>query len=297
MYACHTHPHILTTYAQISQPDLDNNLTDFNTGINPILPSAVYTRKQEKCQVFAHNTGVPISDATMVTTGTKHVLATGNTTLAWRKWKHCPITDHTWSNWKAHWTAAFTKICNIDCMMAGEYTFGANAAEEEEQGHMIALSLDNPEKFDNQQPHCNKRTTDAGVGGHADQNGLHESSCARPTVLRYNPCMGAQSPAHRDPTGGTWPSPSKFPHSAPFPLGHYQTELGQGGILLDARLQGEGRAQQYHVLVPLHWPSTGHNTGQHHGWELVQRRLPWSPTRATPHTAHLMVRSSRRGYC
>ena len=39
--------HILTTYAQISQPDLDDNMTEFNTGIDPGLPLAVYTRKQE----------------------------------------------------------------------------------------------------------------------------------------------------------------------------------------------------------------------------------------------------------
>ncbi len=43
--------HILTTYAQISQPGLDDNLTDFNTSIDPILPLAVYTAwKQKKCQ-------------------------------------------------------------------------------------------------------------------------------------------------------------------------------------------------------------------------------------------------------
>jgi hypothetical protein len=125
--------HILMTYAQISQPDLDDNLTGFNTGINPILPLAVYTRKQERCQVFANDIGIPISDATMVTTGTKHALATRNMTLAWRKWKRCPIPDHTWPNWKAHWTAAFAKMHNINCMMAGESAFGANAAAEEEQ--------------------------------------------------------------------------------------------------------------------------------------------------------------------
>jgi hypothetical protein len=135
--------HILTTYAQISQPNLNDNLTDFNTGINPILPLAVYTRKQEKCQVFAHDAGVPISNATMVTTGTKHALATGNMTLAWRKWKRRPIADHTWPNWKAHWTAVFAKMCNINRMMVGEFTFSANAAEEEEQGRLITLSLDN----------------------------------------------------------------------------------------------------------------------------------------------------------
>ncbi len=135
--------HILMTYAQISQPDLDDNLTDFNTGINRILPLAVYTRKQEKCQVFAHDAGVPISNATMVTTGTKHTLTTGNMKLVWRKWKRHPIADHTWPNWKAHWTATFAKMREINRMMVGEYTFGANAAEEEEQGHLIALSLDN----------------------------------------------------------------------------------------------------------------------------------------------------------
>jgi hypothetical protein len=102
--------HILTTYAQISQPNLDDNLMDFNTGINPILPLAVHTRNQEKCQVFAHNAGVPISNATMVTTGNKHALATGNMTLAWHKWKRCPIADQTWPNWKVHWTAAFAKM-------------------------------------------------------------------------------------------------------------------------------------------------------------------------------------------
>jgi hypothetical protein len=32
---------------------------------------------------------------------------------------------------------------NINCMMAGESAFGANTAEEEEQAHQIALSLNN----------------------------------------------------------------------------------------------------------------------------------------------------------
>jgi hypothetical protein len=52
--------HILTTYAQISQPDLDDNMAKFHSGINSGLPLAIYTRKQEKCQVFAADAGVPI---------------------------------------------------------------------------------------------------------------------------------------------------------------------------------------------------------------------------------------------
>jgi hypothetical protein len=74
--------HILNTYTQISKLDLDDNMTDFQFGINSGLPLAVYIRKQEKCQVFAANAGVPIFNKTIITTATKHILACGNMTLA-----------------------------------------------------------------------------------------------------------------------------------------------------------------------------------------------------------------------
>jgi hypothetical protein len=73
--------HIQQTYTQISQPDLDDNLAEFNTGINPGPPLAIYTHKQEKCQIFATDAGVPISDATMVTTECKLAINSGNMTL------------------------------------------------------------------------------------------------------------------------------------------------------------------------------------------------------------------------
>jgi hypothetical protein len=135
--------HILTTYAQISQPDLDDNMTEFNIGIDSGLPLAVYTRKQEKCQVFAADAGVPISDELMVTTGSKHALSSGNMTLNWREWKRRPANDHTWANWKLHWTAAFAEMRDISRMTTGDTTFGANQAAEIEQAHQMATSLDN----------------------------------------------------------------------------------------------------------------------------------------------------------
>jgi hypothetical protein len=135
--------HIPNTYAQISQPDLNDNMTNFHSGIDSSLPLAVYMRKQEKCQVFAADAGVPISDKTMVTTGTKHALACGNMTLAWRKWKCHPILDHNWPNWKAHLTAAFAKMCVINRMTAGKTTFGANQATKLKQAQQMASFLDN----------------------------------------------------------------------------------------------------------------------------------------------------------
>ena len=69
--------HIRLRYCQISQPELDANTAKFEEGINSDLPLAVYPRKQEICQLFAESANVPISEATMVTTGTKHALRVG----------------------------------------------------------------------------------------------------------------------------------------------------------------------------------------------------------------------------
>jgi hypothetical protein len=106
---CNLVTHIHSTYATISQPNVDNNMAKFVTGTKPSLPLAVYTRKQEKCQTFAQDASVPFSEATMVTTGTKATLNCGGMGLAWRKQKCCPLIDHMWNNWKLHWTAASCK--------------------------------------------------------------------------------------------------------------------------------------------------------------------------------------------
>ncbi len=127
----------------ISQPNVDNNMAKFVTGIEPSLPLAVYTCKQEKCQTFAQDAGIPISKATIVTTGTKAPLNCGGMELAWRKWKRCPLVDHTWNNWKLHWTAAFVKTRDINRMIANNSAFANQAATNAKQATMMAKSLDN----------------------------------------------------------------------------------------------------------------------------------------------------------
>jgi hypothetical protein len=135
--------HIRTTYATISQPDVDNNMTKFHMGINPHLPLAIYTRKQEKCQTFAHDDGISISEATMVSTGTKAAITCGGMELAWREWKRQPIINQTWNNWKMHWTVAFTETCNINQMTASNRPFAYQAATKAEQASRMVRSLNN----------------------------------------------------------------------------------------------------------------------------------------------------------
>jgi hypothetical protein len=79
----------------------------------------------------------------MITTGTKHALVCGNMMVAWREWKRHLLLDHTWPNWKSHWTATFAEMCNINSMTAGDTAFGANQAVKLKQAQQMASSLDN----------------------------------------------------------------------------------------------------------------------------------------------------------
>jgi hypothetical protein len=140
---CDLVTHIRSTYATMSHPNVDDNMAKFVTDIEPSLPLAVYTLKQEKCQSFAQDAGVLISEATMVTTGTKTVLNCGSMELAWCKWKHCPLVDHTWNNRKLHWTAAFAETRNINRIIANNSAYANQAATNAQQTAMMAKSLDN----------------------------------------------------------------------------------------------------------------------------------------------------------
>jgi hypothetical protein len=62
---------------------------------------------------LAINAGIPISKATMVSTGTKATITCSRMELAWREWKRQPIINQMWNNWKMHWTVAFAESRDI----------------------------------------------------------------------------------------------------------------------------------------------------------------------------------------
>lgn len=133
--------HIRDRYCQIDQSDIDKNMEIFQQGIDPTLPLSVYIRKQENCQDFAKDARVPISEQTMVTTGTKHALQSGDFTAAWKEWSRHNDAHKTWTNWKNHWTQAFNENRAIQRLTGN--IFRANATIEDELSEKMVASLDN----------------------------------------------------------------------------------------------------------------------------------------------------------
>ena len=92
--------YFMGNYVTISQADVDANLDTFNEPIDASHTLAVYIRKQELCQEMAEYAHVPITKATIVTTDTKHSVATSGMDDACSVWMRLPNNQHTWVRWK-----------------------------------------------------------------------------------------------------------------------------------------------------------------------------------------------------
>ena len=135
--------HIRDRYCHIGQDEIDSNMSTFLKGIDPSLPLSVYTRKQEHAQDFAADARVPISEATMVTTGTKHAIQCGDFTDAWKEWNRRPEPEKTWPNWKTHWTRAFQENRDIRRLTGGTFRHQAHSAIDNDLSEKMVHSLDN----------------------------------------------------------------------------------------------------------------------------------------------------------
>ncbi len=135
--------HIMDRFAKISQQEIDDNLKSFNEGIDPSRPLAVYTRKQELCQETASDAHVPIDEATMVTTGTKHAVATGGMDQAWKEWMRTLPAARTWLNWKTHWNVSFQEKRELIKLTGIAFNGMSNNVQEQEMGDKMVTALDN----------------------------------------------------------------------------------------------------------------------------------------------------------
>ena len=108
-------------------------MVKFIKGINPMLPLAAYTQKQESCQQFVQYAKMPISKELMVSTGTKHALQCQGLTQALHEWRSLLALQHTWLNWENYWTAGFNEQRNISCLTGGTLMTQANAAVDNAQ--------------------------------------------------------------------------------------------------------------------------------------------------------------------
>ena len=99
--------YVVGNYTTISQAKFEAYLDTFNEPIDASRTLAVYIRKQELFQEMAEDAHVPITQSTMVNTGTKHAVSTGGMDDVWRVLMRLPGDQQTWVRWKMMWSGAF----------------------------------------------------------------------------------------------------------------------------------------------------------------------------------------------
>ena len=87
--------YVMGNYATIYQAEVNTNLNKFNEPIDASRTLTFYIKKKELFQEMAEDAHVPITKANMVTTGTKHAVATGGMDDAWRVWMRLPNDQQT----------------------------------------------------------------------------------------------------------------------------------------------------------------------------------------------------------
>ena len=135
--------YVMDNYATILQAKVDANLDTFNDPIAASRTLAVYIRKQELFQEITKDTNVPITKATMVTTGTKHTVAASGMDDSWREWMRLPKYQKTWVGWKTIWGGAFLKKRELIRLTVIAYKVMANQAAETHMGNTIVVAIDN----------------------------------------------------------------------------------------------------------------------------------------------------------
>ena len=138
---CTLYEHMMERFTTISQTEIDANMEMFNEGMYPSKILAVYVQKQEQCLDNSVDAEDPISEATMMATGTKHAVASGDMSLAWRKWVR--TLNKTCNLQKIHWTTAFQEKRKLRKLATTHFDGMANAATSANLGRNMITALDN----------------------------------------------------------------------------------------------------------------------------------------------------------
>ena len=101
---------------------------------------------------MAEDVHVPITEATMVTTGTKHDVATGDMDDPWRVWMRLSNDQKTWVRWKTMWSGAFSRKTGARqayrhrLQQHGESVSGDGGGQQDGRGDRQLSKLRRPEK-------------------------------------------------------------------------------------------------------------------------------------------------------
>jgi hypothetical protein len=98
--------HLFSTYGNITAVDLEINFEHMRRAWDPQQPVESLFKQIQDCAVYSEAGGVLIGHPHQIDICYAKIFATGHFMSACRRWNEKPLADKTWSQFKAHFSAA-----------------------------------------------------------------------------------------------------------------------------------------------------------------------------------------------
>jgi hypothetical protein len=98
--------HLFGTYGSITAVDLEINFEHMRRAWDPQQPVGSLFKQIQDCANYYEAGGVLIGHPQQINVGYAKIFATGHFMSACRRWNEKPLTDKTWAQFKAHFSAA-----------------------------------------------------------------------------------------------------------------------------------------------------------------------------------------------
>jgi hypothetical protein len=128
--------HLFTTYGNITAVDLENNFEHMPRAWDPQQPVESLFKKIQDCANYSEAGGFLILHPQQINIGYAKIFATGHFMNACRRWNEKPLAEKTWSQFKAHFSAAHRQHKQMQgesAATAGYHSANADVGQTEDQ--------------------------------------------------------------------------------------------------------------------------------------------------------------------
>jgi hypothetical protein len=134
--ACEMLDHLFMTYGNITAVDLENNLEQMRCAWDPQQPVESLFKKIQQSASFSEAGGVIIGHPHQINVGYTKIFTTGNFMSSCRRWNEKTNIEKTWSQFKAHLSAAHhhhKQMQGESAATSGYLAANADVGQTEEQ--------------------------------------------------------------------------------------------------------------------------------------------------------------------
>jgi hypothetical protein len=121
--------HFFGTYVNITAVDMEINFEHMRRSWDPQQPVEFLFKQIQDCADYSEAGGVLIGHPHQINVGYAKIFETGHVMSGCRRWNEKPLTDKTWAQFKAHFSAAHRQHKQMQMQVESSATAGYHSTK------------------------------------------------------------------------------------------------------------------------------------------------------------------------